>query len=393
MSDFKNTYEKAGLLMNSALKKYQKGDIEGGDNDRKEANRLYDMAEREVSSAHGAAMLYGESTNFGTIYKVFESNTSNLIKKENAGKLKKILKLIKENKVLKSEFDVYKTLVYPESINDAEGYVNEALSIIPEFNEKKVRENNQKLINLMNECKLNTHIDINPDESELYEAVEYVMLNKKTLNNINDYVEAKNCIKEHVEKNCHYEELKESTTVDEVFKNGLDKLNENFKINLNDTEKVLVEKLSKEENKEAYFEVAKLDTVKLLNEQLNDCEGEAKEKLSNIIENITKKSYNEDKFLYDAAELREIKDTLLKESENAEDLEKVKSLVVELTENLNGNGTRNTEWIKSEITYLTPDNVNPSMIFEDISKLSDKFNTEDVTFTVINNLKTGKYNL
>lgn len=392
MSDFKNTYEKAGLLMSSALKKYQKGDIEGGDNDRKEANRLYDMAEREVSSAHGAAMLYGESTNFGTIYKVFESNTSNLIKKENAGKLKKILKLIKENKVLKSEFDVYKTLVYPESVNDAEGYVNEALSIIPEFNEKKVRENNQKLINLMNECKLNTHIDINPDESELYEAVEYVMLNKKTLNNINDYVEAKNCITEHVEKNCHYGELKESTSVDEIFNEGLDKLNENFKVNLNDTEKVLVEKLSKEENKEAYFESAKLDTIKLLNEQLNECEGEAKEKLSNIIENITKKSYNEDKFLYDAAELREIKDTLLKESVNTEDLEKVKSLVVELTENLNGKETRNAEWIKGEISYLTPDNVNPSMIFEDISKLSDKFNTEDVSFTVINNLKTGKYN-
>ena len=163
MAEFNDTYHKAGILMTSALEKYEKGDYEGGDRDRQEANRMYDLAEKEVDSAQGTAILYGENRNFGTIYKVFESNTSNLFnnKKEN-GKIKKILKLIKENKVLKSEFDLYKALVYPESVTNAEEYVNEALSIIPEFDKKQVVENNQKFIDLIRINKITSFSTSSP---------------------------------------------------------------------------------------------------------------------------------------------------------------------------------------------------------------------------------------
>ena len=88
MAEFNDTYRKAGILMTSALKKYGEGDYEGGNRDRQEANRMYDLAEKEVNSAQETAILYGENRNFGTIYKVFESNTPNLFnsKKENSKK-------------------------------------------------------------------------------------------------------------------------------------------------------------------------------------------------------------------------------------------------------------------------------------------------------------------
>ena len=71
MAEFNDTYRKAGILMQSALKKYEAGDVEGGNRDRQMANEMYDKAENQVDAE---VMLYGESRNFGTIYKVFESN-------------------------------------------------------------------------------------------------------------------------------------------------------------------------------------------------------------------------------------------------------------------------------------------------------------------------------
>lgn len=389
MAEFNDTYHKAGILMTSALKKYEKGDYEGGDRDRQEANRLYDLAEKEVNSAQSTAILYGENRNFGTIYKVFESNTQNLFNnKKERGKIKKVLNLIKENKVLKSEFDLYKILVYPESVTNAEEYVNEALSIIPEFNKKQVIENNQKFIDLIREMKLNEMIELSNEDAELFESIEYLMFNKKTLNNINDYVNAKTCITEHIEKNCMYKNF-DDRNVDNVYNNGLKQISEKYDSVLNDDEKILVEKLSHIQNKEAYFDVAKINTLKVLNSQLNECDENNKENLNRIIENITKKKYDTSNFISDAAEFREIKNMLIKEGTMTNDI--VQTLATELAKSYKGEESRNKDWIIGELSYSTPDNVDASKIVNDIKKLSSRYNPEDVGYMVVSNMMSGEY--
>lgn len=310
MAEFNDTYRKAGILMNSALKKYEKGDIEGGDRDRKEANRLYDLGEREVDSIQGTTMLYGENRNFGTIYKVFEANTSKLFNEKNGkSKLKKVMNLIKENKTLKNEFDIYKALVYPEKVSDAERYVNEAVSMFPEFNRKDVVENNEKFIKLIREMKLDELVDISDDDMNLFEAVEYVMLNKKNFDNINDFVNAKKCITEHIEKNCQYTSVDEGT-VDEVYDSGLSSITEKYDKLLNNEEKELIERLSKVEDKEKYFNESKKQALDMLNEQYSICDDDNKGKMDSIIENISNREYSEDGFISDIAEFTEIKNTL-----------------------------------------------------------------------------------
>lgn len=389
MAEFNDTYRKAGILMTSALKKYGEGDYEGGNRDRQEANRMYDLAEKEVNSAQETVILYGENRNFGTIYKVFESNTPNLFnsKKENS-KIKKILKLIKENKVLKSEFDLYKALVYPESVTNAEEYVNEALSIIPNFDKKQVIENNQKFIDLIREMKLNEMIELSDEDSELFEAIEYLMFNKKTLDNINDYVDAKTRITEHIEKNCMYQNVN-NENVDNVYDNGLKQISEKYDSVLNSDEKMLVEKLTHIQNKEAYFDIAKLNALKMLNLQLKECDENNKDNLNRIIENINKKKYDTNSFISDAAEFREIKNMLVQEGTMTNDI--VKTLSIELAKSYRGEESRNRDWIMGELSYNTPDNVDSSKIVDDIKKLSSRYNPEDVGYMVISNMMSGQY--
>lgn len=388
MAEFNDTYRKAGILMTSALKKYEEGNYEGGDRDRQEANRMYDLAEKEVDSAQGTAILYGENRNFGTIYKVFESNTSKLFNdKKERGKLKKILNLIKENKILKSEFDLYKALVYPETVTDAEKYVNEALSIMPSFDKKQVVENNQKFIDLIREMKLDEMVELSNEDSVLFEAIEYIMFNNKTFSNLNEYVEAKKCITEHVEKNGKYMNL--DNNVNNIYDDGIKQISEKYDSVLNENEKVLVEKLSHIQNKEAYFDIAKLNTVKMLNSQLNECNESDKENLNRIIENISKKEYDENHFISDAAEFREIKNMLVQEGTMTNDL--VQTLSTELAKSYRGEKTRNRDWIMGELSYNTPDNVDASKIFNDVQKLSNRYKPEDVGYMVVSNMMSGQY--
>jgi len=389
MSEFNDTYHKAGVLMQSALKKYEKGDIEGGNKDRQMANDMYDLAEKEVDSEQGMTMLYGENRNFGIIYKVFESNAPKLFKEKNGKvKLGKILNLIKENKVLKSEFDIYKSLVYPDSVCDSETYVNEAVSVIHPLKKEDVVRNNEELIRTFRKLGLDEMVEISDDDMKLMESVEFVTLNRKNLNNANEFAKAKKCLSEHIDKNCKYTEVN-SNSVDEVLREGIDSVNEKYVSDLTDEEKMLVEKLNGITSKEAYFDIAKNDTIKILNERLNECDEENYTDLEKIVENVAMKTYDEDRFISDAAEFREIKDTLT-ESEKT-DTDSVESLSIELARNCIGESTRNRDWIISELSYITDDETDASKIVEDIERMADKYKPENMGGIIKTNLKAGKY--
>ena len=386
MAEFNDTYSKAGILMTSALKKYEQGDIEGGDKDRAMANELYDKAESQVDAT---AMLYGENRNFGTIYKIFESNASSLFKNKNKWNVvRKIVKLIKEDKTLNKEFNVYKTLVYAESVKDADKYVNEAVSLIQPMDKKEIIKSNQKLIDLIHEEGINESVNISVEDAKLFGAVEYVLLNKEGLSNINEYIEAKDCIREHIEKNCKYSDLSEKD-IDSVYNTTINEMADKYDSTLNENEKMLVEKLSRLENKESYFDMAKLDTIKTLNEQLDECEDENREGLQKIIENITNKEYNETKFIADAAEFREIKNTLIQEQTMSKAI--VQTLATELAKKYRGEPSRNEDWIIGELTYNTPDDVDTEKIVKDVKELSQRYNPEDVGYMVISNMMAGNY--
>lgn len=296
-------YEKGAVLMQSALKKYAEGDFEGGNIDREKANEYYDKAQYELErAANSISMLYGENRNFGIIYTVIEENIKNYIKEnKNAKIVSNFIKLIKDNKILKEQFNIYNVLCNNIIDIDAEEYLNEALTIIPNFNKKEIFENNSKLIDFIKDNKMDEYIDIDDDRMELFESIEYFLLNKKSLKNIEEYKKNKDIIKESINnrvienKNNSNDIVINESEYNSDLRNAINK----YLKELNEDELNLIEEICKNDKKEV-FEKYKNETLNFISEQLtNSLSLEDKLDWNQLLNRIKLKEYKEETLLKD----------------------------------------------------------------------------------------------
>ena len=315
MADFNVNSEKGSVLMQQALKKYAKGDFEGGDKDRAEANRYYDLASAEINSEAGKiSMLYGESRNFGIIYNVFEQNIENLLETKNGKKtIKECYDLIKTNKVLNEQFKIYDMFEKAENVDDPKGFVNEASNIIGAFDKKLVMENNEKFIKFIHNNKLDEYVDIPEETEKLYEAIEYLVLNKKSYNNVNDFVNAQNIITEHISKT-KKENDDDKQLSPEEFENKIEEAEANVVENINQEEKTLLDRFltTRKQNKKEVFEKFKRKTLRKIKEMIEKSEDDDKMQWNNIYESVSSKNFSENVSdnITNCAEMMEICNTI-----------------------------------------------------------------------------------
>ena len=315
MADFNINSEKGSVLMQQALKKYAKGDFEGGDKDRAEANRYYDLASAEINSEAGKmTQLYGESRNFGIIYNVFEQNIDNLLETENGKKIiKECYNLIKSNKVLNEQFKIYDMFEKAENVDDPKGFVNEASNIIGAFDKKLVMENNEKFIKFIHNNKLDEYVDIPEETEKLYEAIEYLVLNKKSYNNVNDFVNAQNIITEHISK-AKKENDDDKQLSPEEFENKIEEAEANVVENINQEEKTLLDRFltTRKQNKKEVFEKFKRKTLRKIKEMIEKSEDDDKMQWNNIYESVSSKNFSENVSdnITNCAEMMEICSTI-----------------------------------------------------------------------------------
>ena len=299
--DNNELYQKAGTLMQRALKKYAEGDNEGGDKDRELANQLYDQAKEEMERVSKNIMgLYGENRNFGIIYKVFEENAKDLIKEnKNTKPIGKFIKTIKSNKILSEQFKIYDTLCNNTINIDAEDYINEAISIFPTFNRKEVIENNEKLISIIKENKLDELIDIDDETLSLYESIEYLLLNKKTLSNIEDYKNNKDVIKESLIKRFNSVTEENNSITESDYKSDVFNVISKYSKELNSDELQLMEEICNSDKCEV-FNKYKKETIKYITEQIsNSSNVEDKIDWNNLLTKVNLKEFNEKTILED----------------------------------------------------------------------------------------------
>ena len=315
MADFNVNSEKGSVLMQQALKKYAKGDFEGGDKDRAEANRYYDLASAEINSDAGKmTQLYGESRNFGIIYNVFEQNIENLWNTK-AGKkiVKECYNLIKSNKVLNEQFKIYDMFEKAQNVEDVKDFVNEASNIIKTFDKKIVRENNEKLIKFIRDKKLDEYVDIPEETENLYEAIEYLVLHKKTYDNVNDFVKAQNVITEHIIKN-QKNNIVENKLTSAEFENKIEEVEKEITENINQEEKTLLDRFltNKKQNKKEVFENYKRKTLRKIREMIENSEDSDKSQWNKIYENVSSKNFSENmsENITNCAEMMEICSTI-----------------------------------------------------------------------------------
>ena len=315
MADFNVNSEKGSVLMQQALKKYAKGDFEGGDKDRAEANRYYDLASAEINSEAGKmTQLYGESRNFGIIYNVFEQNIENLWDTKDGKKIvKECYNLIKSNKVLNEQFKIYDMFEKAQNVEDVKDFVNEASNIIKTFDKKLVMENNEKLIKFIRDKKLDEYVDIPEETENLYEAIEYIVLNKKTYDNVNDFVKAQNVITEHIIKN-QKNNIVENKLTSAEFENKIEEVEKEITENINQEEKTLLDRFltNKKQNKKEVFENYKRKTLRKIKEMIENSEDSDKSQWNKIYENVSSKNFSENmsENITNCAEMMEICSTI-----------------------------------------------------------------------------------
>lgn len=301
--------------MQQALKKYADGDFEGGDKDRELANKYFNMASMEINSEAGKiTQMYGESRNFGVIYNVFEQNIDTIYEdKTKKHIIKEAYDLIKNNKLLNEQFKIYDMFEKAENIDNSKDFVNEASGLIKHYNKQDIKESNEKLIKLIKDNHLNEFIEIPEEIENLYEAIEYVILNEKTLDNINNFIKAQNVIAEHIEKNKNnINENKEKFSFDN-FKKELDNKEQQLEENINEDEKQLLDMFANPKtNKKSVFENYKTETLKKIKDAMEISEDNDKETWQKIYENVKSKTYSDKmtKNIVNCAEMLEICSTI-----------------------------------------------------------------------------------
>ncbi|MEN6293711.1 MAG: hypothetical protein ABFD07_17065, partial [Methanobacterium sp.] len=104
---------------------------------------------------------------------------------------KKYIKTIKENAVLKTQFDIYYNL---ENKVESDGwkafsYVSECLSLMDGFSKNEIKSANNKLneSDFIKENKVN----VDSDKSKLYSAIDVLINTSKTSSNVDKIFEAK----------------------------------------------------------------------------------------------------------------------------------------------------------------------------------------------------------
>ena len=315
MADFNDNLQKGSTLMQQALKKFAEGDFESGEKDRKEANRYFDKFYVEINSEAGKmSQLYGESRNFGIIYNVFEQNIADVYQdKDKKMIIKEGFNLIKNNRILNEQFKIYDMFEKIDKVENAKEFVNEAVSLIKHFDKQEIKENNEKFIKFIKKNKLDEYVEIPEETENLYEAIEYIILNEKKLDNINDFIKAQNVIVEHIQNDKEtINENEEKMTFDD-FKSKLEKQEEELNENINEDEKKLLDMfVNPKTNKKVIFENYKKQTLEKINDMIQSSENEDKDSWNKIYESVNSKVYS-DKMtqnIINCAEMLEICNTI-----------------------------------------------------------------------------------
>lgn len=300
--------DKGIKLLNEALKRYEQGEYSSAYKAYQEAGGFLTEADNRAKTNEGKISLkYGGNRNFGMIYKIFESNTKELLRnKASQKKLKNIMGLIRENKVLNDEFNAYNAFTNPINVENPDEYVNEAMSLITRYSKKTICENNEKLINLFQEYKLNENISVDDNEIELFENIEYLILHNKDFKNINKYNEIQHKLCEYVTENNNI--LTESKNIDDLYEDKLNEFVNKHEKELTQDEVNLIMEVKDPVKAKKLFNKYKTEVTSLVNEQIK--EGKDVESWNEILNKIGSKVYEHKTALTDIAEFIEIKNEI-----------------------------------------------------------------------------------
>ena len=244
---------------------------------------------------------------FVTAKNVFESIATNLLsKKEGKTILNKYTKVIKENKSLKTLYTYSEGLKENNTPESKKSYITEALSIGDSINNKEYANGVGNLVMVISEAfKLLgdefvlDNVNINPKTNMLGESLYYLSSTKKSIKNLNEYMNHIDNVSEIVS-----ESKKSDINVDLSLTDVVSELK-------NTTVKESVSSIFNTNDKEKTFTETKQICLEMINNQkTNTTDSDIISELNKMEERLNEKKYTFDTFTKDMLYMTELQEVL-----------------------------------------------------------------------------------
>jgi len=294
-------------IMNEALKK----------EDFNAYKYVKDMLEEAIEENKHEKELMNElnTTNFGILNHIFESELPTLIKTNKKG-VREVIKTIKEDKNLKNQFSFYNVIKEQYDSKHAEiispEMILEKLTkiVCENIDLKTVKASNNKLRKVMIENNIIPSDFVDDESRKLYESGNIILTKKKSTNNMIPLIESYDAVCKWM--TAHKDDKKDNgqdvDTLIEEFENKL-------KTNLNESEMSFVQEITDfrspiaEKRKENLFNKFKNECISKINDMLK--EDSENTELKGLSDQINEMTFNKDSIVKDIAKLLEIRDILM----------------------------------------------------------------------------------
>jgi len=254
--------------------------------------------------------------NFGitkNIFKEFLVEKMSTKKPYDKAKFKQVIKTLKENKILKKQFNVYtniENLFESDDFNIYE-YINENLSLFDGITKKQIIEANNKFNELVNEFV--GDFKVGSDRAELYEAIDFLICNRSSEGSLNKRAAKKIYIKEYVKANKIIEKsTKEPVSLNMLSNIMVDKFNRKYE-SLDESEKLMIKSLMENtsEAKLNAFKAMVNECVGVVDSLMEDADDDLKTKLSLTKVKLNEMAFDESNFTDSMSKLVSLKNNLM----------------------------------------------------------------------------------
>jgi hypothetical protein len=255
--------------------------------------------------------------NFGLIKDSYNTILSESIgsKRLNSKLLfKNYLKQIKENKVLRTQFLIYKNIEDMVEVNETKAieYIRENISLMGKYTKQEILDANKLLESKIPTSLKEGSVYTNVKVKELHENISILILTKKTASSVGEIVEATLKVAEYINNNqvkVINEDLGVPTSL--ISNIAVEKFNEKY-ISLNETERKVINLImdSSVENRSTFFNESVKGCLTQINEKLKESDSSVKESLLLAKENLLDRKFNDTTFISDISKILELNEDL-----------------------------------------------------------------------------------
>lgn len=257
---------------------------------------------------------------FVELKTILESISDKLYCSENGKKLlAKCVKTICENQETKDEYILMTNLKTPKNVNDSKLYLSESISLVGKRDESFQKQVNQVaslLQESLKELKLtSSEIEslISNAKTNLNESLNFLIENKKTVKNINTYLNHFNVVESHITNVNKNETIQENVKPASELIADFNDLCANMESWESNAIKDMSLAIMENKSMEVLFNEYKSSCIDILNESIENenADIETISRLQVMKEKLEEKQYSEETLNEDLFKLSELKETLL----------------------------------------------------------------------------------